>query len=620
MFVDFTNMPEDLGSLRLRLLFQYSTLIDWADLVGLINEEHRHLYEVRLMKANRAMVYATLCEMRVEAESLADIVRKYVDGEEATPRSPKKRKREADESAVPSRRLANDAGTDDLCHAVTINNGNRDTSPDSNEKIRFHPGLCEDEFAAAAAAVDILRFDIVGEKNIFLKALSASQDVEQHGQRIIWSIQDKDSFEAHLRRVQELVVYLIQHHTSDVEVREKMIERGREACLSLVSMANVGRDDDGEKAAALHVMQQQLSDLEAHVRARRRTNRDVKSEDPMPDIEKLLKFSLFRQKLDDPTYDAPEVIKLLIKDLQLPPGYERERRSAATLRTTNMKVSIEWKKYTAIPYDPDYDDPFYPPRIADKVVREVQRLCAMFEYSMLPVDFGLKRCLGLVHDLSSTRYGFVFEHGEEEIALERVFEQDAPELQSKVEAAKKLARSLLYLHAVGWLHKDISSANVLVASSPGYSMRLSGFEYSPGDEAGYTYPITDPIGEMYRHPDYRGPYRKTFDLYSLGIVLLEIAYWQPIKSIMGFGPQRLAESPENIRQIRRRILEEPAILTSVRKQMGERYCQAVEACIRGGEALDAAESAEGEADPVAGTLIQMAYTKKVVNMLKSIVV
>ena len=90
------------------------------------------------------------------------------------------------------------------------------------------------------------------------------------------------------------------------------------------------------------------------------------------------------------------------------------------------------------------------------------------------------------------------------------------------------------------------------------------------------------------------------------------------KSIMGFEPQKLAESPENIQQIRSRILS--AILVGVRKQMGDRYCQAVEACIRGGEALDAADSTEGEAHPIAGILNQMAYTKKVVDALKSIVV
>ena len=88
-----------------------------------------------------------------------------------------------------------------------------------------------------------------------------------------------------------------------------------------------------------------------------------------------------------------------------------------------------------------------------------------------------------------------------------------------------------------------------------------------------------------------------------------------IKSIMGFEPQKLAESPENIQQIRSRILEASAILVGVRKQMGDRYCQAVEACIRGGEELDAADSTEDEAHPIAGILNQMAYTKKVVDAL-----
>ena len=60
---------------------------------------------------------------------------------------------------------------------------------------------------------------------------------------------------------------------------------------------------------------------------------------------------------------------------------------------------------------------------------------------------------------------------------------------------------------------------------------------------------------------------------------------------MGFG----AHSPkmmENLQHIRSRILEEPAILAGVRKQMGDRYGQTVEACIRDCKAIDTVESAE----------------------------
>jgi hypothetical protein len=68
--------------------------------------------------------------------------------------------------------------------------------------------------------------------------------------------------------------------------------------------------------------------------------------------------------------------------------------------------------------------------------------------------------------------------------------------------------------------------------------RLSGFEYSRPDISGTStsIPPVHAEWEIYRHPDYQGmkpqPARKTYDIYSLGIVLIEIALWQSIGTIM----------------------------------------------------------------------------------------
>ena len=44
--------------------------------------------------------------------------------------------------------------------------------------------------------------------------------------------------------------------------------------------------------------------------------------------------------------------------------------------------------------------------------------------------------------------------------------------------------------------------------------------------------------------------------------------------------------------------------------MGERYSQAVEACMRGGAALDAVESAEGKAASIAGIFSSRWLTRR----------
>jgi hypothetical protein len=49
-------------------------------------------------------------------------------------------------------------------------------------------------------------------------------------------------------------------------------------------------------------------------------------------------------------------------------------------------------------------------------------------------------------------------------------------------------------------------------------------------------------------------YRKTFDIYSLGIILLEIALWQPIHAIIGIANISNA-SPQATYQVRGKLLK-----------------------------------------------------------------
>jgi hypothetical protein len=99
------------------------------------------------------------------------------------------------------------------------------------------------------------------------------------------------------------------------------------------------------------------------------------------------------------------------------------------------------------------------------------------------------------------------------------------------------------MYAARWVHKGIRGDNIIF-SSLGLEcneLYLSGFEYARPDQVG-TYRTGRGPGarnEVYVYPKYqfqiaRGTYQKTYDIYSLGIVLLELPYWQPIQEIMGF--------------------------------------------------------------------------------------
>lgn len=148
---------------------------------------------------------------------------------------------------------------------------------------------------------------------------------------------------------------------------------------------------------------------------------------------------------------------------------------------------------------------------------------------------------------------------------------------------------------------------------------------------------------MYCHPGYLGDrrkcgFRKTYDIYSLGIVLIEIAYWKAAGDILNFKETKGHEqqglpkadgqqakhfdkaSKSDLENIRKRLLtDNPEILEHVRVTMGERYHLAVRACIVGMEAFGLPEEV-GQSDPAIAALLQQAFTSVVVDVLRSIVV
>jgi hypothetical protein len=91
------------------------------------------------------------------------------------------------------------------------------------------------------------------------------------------------------------------------------------------------------------------------------------------------------------------------------------------------------------------------------------------------------------------------------------------------------------------MHKSLSSHNILFFPSiPGTPRALNdpyivGFDYSRKDVAGEPTQrlARDTDTDIYRHPDcleedYAG-FHKSYDVYSLGLILFEIAKWRPIK-------------------------------------------------------------------------------------------
>lgn len=162
--------------------------------------------------------------------------------------------------------------------------------------------------------------------------------------------------------------------------------------------------------------------------------------------------------------------------------------------------------------------------------------------------------------------------------------------------ARQIARAIMYLHLAKWLHKAVRSENVIFfvenESVRIDSPYLIGFEHSRLDVAGEQTENIDekPDHKYYRHPkatavpvaDDKQPlggparYSKTYDIYSLGVVLLEIGLFAQAKHIVYKYDKTRDKTSEEILK----VFIENAI-PDLRYSMGNVYADAVLVCLDG---------------------------------------
>ncbi|KPI42800.1 uncharacterized protein AB675_1779 [Cyphellophora attinorum] len=123
--------------------------------------------------------------------------------------------------------------------------------------------------------------------------------------------------------------------------------------------------------------------------------------------------------------------------------------------------------------------------------------------------------------------------------LRRTKDSDVP-LDDRVALAKGLAKGMMFVHSAKFVHKNIRPETIILFSDTKTGARaldkpfLMGFEqFRPAD--GWTQRKGDTNLEkhIYRHPSRQGLYPETdynmqHDIYSLGVVLLEIGLWTSV--------------------------------------------------------------------------------------------
>ncbi|KAF2737113.1 hypothetical protein EJ04DRAFT_393641, partial [Polyplosphaeria fusca] len=155
-----------------------------------------------------------------------------------------------------------------------------------------------------------------------------------------------------------------------------------------------------------------------------------------------------------------------------------------------------------------------------------------------------------------------------------------PPLGDKFKLAQSLATTLMQLHTSDWLHKAVQSDNVLFFESrPSITKpHLAGFEYARdiAMESMRLRPTGENELDYFYHPDVVFGYSKGLDLYSMGVVLLEVAFWRPLgRKIKKIKETQKVETLDDIRNL---MIETAGNVLDAR--MGAIYGSVVRTCLK----------------------------------------
>ncbi|KAL8746947.1 MAG: hypothetical protein Q9190_001109 [Brigantiaea leucoxantha] len=210
-------------------------------------------------------------------------------------------------------------------------------------------------------------------------------------------------------------------------------------------------------------------------------------------------------------------------------------------------------------------------------------------------------------------------------------------LTIRFELAKQMAKSIAYVHTLGFVHKNVCPETVLGfhnSESESDLFFLVGFE-SIRMADGQTLRLGDSTWakNLYRHPHRQGlhpedTYIMQHDIYSLGVCLLEVGLW---KSFLLYEAGTIAPLPSPALGIASDgpEFEQPALMKErlialakrhLPKQMGERYKKVVVNCLTCLDDDNADFGDQSEFEDLDGVLVGVKYIEKILLKLDEILV
>ena len=590
-FIAAAGMPEDCRYMRLRLQMEYFKLLDWREVAGLIElEDGQDLPDS--LKTDKLTLVAILTEIRVSMEHMADIRGKYVELNSAVDTASEK-------AAIET----------DLLEEFSHMTKSYEKGLGQRKQTRGRISIARGTSMASKVVKNPKRLQWVAfDKGEFLKLLTRLIELNDHLQELMHGHQMRALESA----TQKTYLEMVQIQASVAELKH------------LVTAAMLLQEHDGVESSTAS--------------SRRRNNKALAS---------LADFKKLNAKHDVPGRGHLSIDQVNPSQLNYSQIYYEDESAAACtsdsrIRTegklypgngTQQHVWIEWKTYDTI-FDRDLEKHVPLP----KNLKRVKALVSLLQ-SDKPREFCAPRCLGFFNDRDDTkdsshkvRFGLVFEKqegGTSPVSLRQmIFTRPKPSLSDRVSLAHKISTCMLYLHAVNWLHKGLRSDGVILFPNPDNlnitEPFITGFEFARPDKDGETTATATEFPDylmLYVHPNYqgyeaKGTYRKTFDIYSLGIILLEIAHWKRIEDVLEIDTH--TAKPAQLKAVRGRLLQPGSpYLAYVRENLGDRYYTAVRSCVEGRSAFGIGDG-ESEADVQTGARLQHYFTTLVVDALKSI--
>lgn len=298
------------------------------------------------------------------------------------------------------------------------------------------------------------------------------------------------------------------------------------------------------------------------------------------------------------------------------------------------------------PYSHDIDT------VALNRTRRTVRDIALILHEADSSTMGVLRCQGFRHDSDHSRFELHFNvpYGVNNPRSLRDIMKDPKyqdvgavhPLNDRLNLAKKLASAVFFIHSGDWVHKNIRPENIVIfepilsvnsdadAEVLKYRQfpRALGAPYLVGydgvrkvDAMSDRTAVEDPTKRIYLSPERHrlrvgDEFTMQHDVYSLGVVLLEIALWKDLSNH--------ASSVGKVLWERRGVLKPFTTLhenlislarTRIPRFLGQKYTDAVIACLTGLRDIDNSSELEDQD----GVIVGVAYITLVLKRLEQIV-